>query len=963
MNNLNLPAPNVEFPEYPKYPEKLHMSYYKAPLIDVKECLTNDERNALMDIKAAKNGSQMIEALKAFIECMKGRNQHFVCSRVEFTTLPSSIMLDLLIPTEDGVATDIADVKYDLDLRLSGLVRKYSSPAQKIYINNLIEKANKIFIKKLLSHGIKAVLEEGEEGFACQFSFFTSPPAGLKKMSAYFLSTEAWQIPSIKTASWFGLSPTEMNKLTKGKIVFPKQIMQMRGLYTSSAIPTSKFFNDGRKVDPKKVIVMPKAKRTLSGWVNEVRGLYDQKEVYRTDLDRAFGDGQSIGNPRKFGKLACQLRFMGFKGLMCCFDVVAWAQYRGIDPVVTDIYGVKHNLAEEDWDLLTTLDSWKLGKVFPHWNDCVAAAEKIGLTEFYICAMNSVEKKTVNVARQCWNSLFAITNKQLFPFIKPMLDKINKADELEGAAALLREDFAEELTDKTGLAQCLALDSHWLALGAIFRKAAQIKESRWCKVAGGSVKMPGVSAYLIDDPALMCDAWLGIDINNDYAGLLRPGQVFVPDCHRASGKITLLRYPHAYMEWAILNLVNNAWLRQWLPEHVCVINGHDLTPRILMFDVDGDHATIVFSEALAEIADAIKKRFHIIPLYYDPKSAEGKPVGESRNEFIDQAVECIVKCKEYNMVGPYSNVVRTVWSIITTDAEQIMKDGLDAVVYEYGDDEVVTVRDLLRAAAYAAQKVNEAVDSQKTYALDFIDEDFEEQYSGTPYNQRFRDHSPKDIKNPETGLYTSKRWDSPEWAKDKRAMDPMNGTVDRIVELCMKYSDVKLKLDASQLELDWELFLDDRYLTGYQPRKMAITEDLYQQLRLIGRANTDHAACIMQDLQNGNAKFEDLLHLCHMLYGESFSVFTKNEDDEIAKSAHYIDEIARIQDIVANYFALSEKYASMSYDEALHAAGNSALRTVIRLAQQDNPNDDKFILFCFDVFGEVWAENAENNAL
>ena len=86
-------------------------------------------------------------------------------------------------------------------------------------------------------------------------------------------------------------------------------------------------------------------------------------------------------------------------------------------------------------------------------------------------------------------------------------------------------------------------------------------------------------------------------------------------------------------------------------------------------------------------------------------------------------------------------------------------------------------------------------------------------------------------------------------------------------------------------------------------------------------------------------------------------------DDELEKSAHYVEQIRRIQNVVADYFRLPDKYADMSFEEALHAAGNSALRTVMTLSKHNDTKDDKFILFLFDVFGEIWAENAENSAL
>lgn len=958
LEPVALPAPNVDFPEYPKYPEKLHMNYYKAPLLDVKDCFDMTEQELINGVCFAKSAKQALYFLRKFIAYEEAQRKPFVARRMAFTTLPSSIMLAGLMKVliKDGATTDLADMRYSCDLKVSRKALEKASPEEKRDVEFYLDKALRSYVERLVSNGVTYT---SKEGVKTHYGFFTSPPAGLKKMSGYFLSSDAWQLPEVKTASWFGLSPAEINRLTKGKIVFPKQIMQMRGLYTSSAIPSSKFFDDGRYIDPKKVIVLPKVRRTLSGLVREVRGLSpaDQQEKFRTDLDRAFGDGQSIGNPRKFGKLCCQLRYLGFKGLMVGFDIVAWAQYRGIAPVVTDIYDVKHDLSKEDWDLLTTTDSWKLGKVFSHWDDCRKAAESMGITEFYICAMNSVERMTVNVARQCWNSLFAILNKDLEHYIKPALKKVNKADTVEGAARLLREDFAEELSDKTGLAQCIALDSELVGISAIFRKIALIKESKFCKIAGGSVQMPGVSAYLVDDPALMADGWLGIDVNNNYAGLLRPGQVYIPDCTRTSGLIALLRYPHAYMEWATLNLTSSEWLRKWLPEHVCVINGHDLTPRILMFDVDGDHATIVFSESLAKLAKAIKDRFHIIPLYYDPASAEGCPVGENKADFVKQATECIALCHAYNKVGPYSNVIRTVWSMIDVDPETIWKDGLDTIVYDDGYLQY-NLRQLLLYASYGAQKVNEAVDAQKTYKLEFIDEIFSETFSGIPDNQRFRDHSPEDNKENK-----NKRYDSCEWVKNERLMPRMKGTTDRITDICFKYSDPELHLDVEKLNPDLKNFLDQRYLTGYQPIKSAASDDLLYDMEYIGRINTDHGEAIMSDLKNGTASFSDILHLLHCMYGESFSTFAKNSDDELEKSAHYVEQISRIQNIIADYYRLADKYSYMSFDEALHAAGNSALRTVINLSNKNDPTDDKFILFCFDVFGEVWAENAENNVL
>lgn len=914
---------------YPNIPVDFPIWYYEAPLANFVDALDETELGFIKEFgNLTENCSyQVARLLNNFEQYEKSMvRMPLTLLTQEYSTLPSSMAAYLLGIKKESRDEQVMVACYPEESfnqmmylgREDGRYikadtrRQYMAQRERIYV---------MILSRVIINGIN--------GYGRHYTFYTSSPAGLKKESAYFLSDEcALKNPHL---FWFGLNPAAINENTNGNIVFTK-LMQWRALFFSSAIPSSLVF--GKPIRPDKVFCLPKIDLVVNETVDHV-SMTGEITRETKDCDRAFGDGEGLLNPNRFGKAVAQTRYLGTKILLVGYDIELYAESKGLEPVVTDVRQRKINLKETEWDALITPDGFKMLKPLGGWENAVSLARSFGLKEFFVCGIAREGKHIIKLSRQMTNTLFGLTDEELLRIIDPTIDRLNSHNTVEGAIKLLNEDNAAE---KTGVAQMLDVYPEAIQLPEIQTLAAIKHQLAWCHANGGEIRVPGRMQYIVDDPQLMARGFLGMDIYDIKEDLLGKEEGFMSDLKPEL--LTILRSPHAYMEWATFRNIKNQDTEFWYPEHVIVESGRDINNYINKNDVDGDEGVVPEWSWLAEVVLDMRIKFDIVPLEYDALKGEGKPILTTRDGFYSQVIECIRICHQYNLVGRYSNLIAHIWA----DIQKVPETPEEA-------------RKLLHEAAFIAKKINEAVDSQKTYKMVMLPDAIVFALSKKPQNQRYfeakRNENIGDgiLNGPALTTYLAPKYDI-----EDALMPEGEGSVDRIGRLIRDRVSPVITIDtSSQQKFDWNLLIAKRAKIG----KGQVIGALMSLVMTVGSPNNEKDQKVLTGLKAGEKiGLTDLVRLLYHLNAQNMGVFTKNEDNELVKSVHYVRQMDTINKVLCNFAVLNSSTLKGKSLQEVRSVVASVLADM--LSMQNCKNRD-LIPFVFEVFGDVYAKNIVYN--
>lgn len=918
------------FGNYPEAPHEFRMKYYSAALVTLQELLSPEE-TSLLNKLAGLTGQCSYEFAKTLgqLEELEKRLTNAPLTMPEkrqYQTLPFSMMSYIGNVKEDDRTEYVANVTYDERdfLDIVGLKKGDGRIIKKETRNNYIGRLQAIFrtlVDRFIDNGIyDALLDE-------TYVWYVASPSGLKKMSSYFLSKSF--IMNHPAIMWWGLNPHWFNQRKAKGFIFTK-VLQMRALMFSSAVPSSDVY--GHPINIDKIIVMDKVQVTVHGDVDHVSLNGKVTRELNAEVDRAFGDGQGEGNARKFGHCAAQVRCLFVKGLIHFGDIVKWARLHGVKQVIVeDLYGKKWDLENEDWDIILTPDSFKAHGLYGlEWPEVIGICEAVGIDQFFICGIAQKEKDTVNVSRQMNNSLVGLNDKALHDYINPTIKKLERCNSYDGAVALLSEDD-ERHAEKSGLAHVMAVAPEAIGIKEVFQEAGTRYQLRWCRAMSGEIRTKGIMEYALDDPTISYRAWLGLPYN-EKGDILHAGCMACSDAPRAL--LDVLRSPHAYMEH---NPLRNVWTpvhAQWYAPHMVVLNGRDLTPRVLMCDTDGDHLTVVFDEKLAFAITVMKRQLDIVPLLYEAQKGDPKPLGETREAFNEQVKECIFTCQAYNKVGINSNLIAHAWADwneVPLTAEQ--------------------ARERLHRIAFVAMKVNEAVDAQKTYKYIELPSDLIKELRKKPASQRYYKAKRNPIPNEENGyeLTTMGR------QEHDYLMPAKKGAVDRMSAMIREKVGPHLEIKEEIPGFDWDWMIPTGKLT--QIGKGPMTAQLLSLLYSLGKPMLQTTEELMEKAKAGESlQLFELMEILKDLTESAYAKFAKTEDNQIALSVAYVRMLDTAKKIIFNwaYFNTSElKKRRANGTLSSSFVEKCVLKHLVKSLRVDKHGNIR--LFAFDLFGETWA--------
>lgn len=350
------------------------------------------------------------------------------------------------------------------------------------------------------------------------------------------------------------------------------------------------------------------------------------------------------------------IRLPWFKGLLGVFDFRKFIEVNDCSPVVKDIYGVEHNIIEEDIQVIFTKSQFKMWKYYKDWNDYKERFKKYNCEA---CIGNEEDEEFDNVRNinyQMIQTLRCLTDDEILNLSQPNLDEIlslgvsTKNKKVDKEHILEIFGAVESNKNKSPFQKCLCEYPEMLQDKYIKEQLKSKKESLVRDLYSAKFLVEGNYTFAVPDLYAFCEHLImGIENPN---GLLKAGEV---SCRLFDNGIDLdcLRSPHLYCEHCIET--NN--IQEWFITNAIYTNSHDFMSRIMALDWDGDHLFVCNNEIIIKAAKKVIKKLNICPLYYEMKKADSTPVNN------DSLFRCMEMAFNSKSIGYYSNAITKIWNI------------------------------------------------------------------------------------------------------------------------------------------------------------------------------------------------------------------------------------------------------------------------------------------------------------
>lgn len=897
--------------------------HYSAPMYSFHHMLDREQQSLIAKAAESATVAEALAILRRLIASLDMECGALRCSGMpEYNALPASMLSDLLTITDGTETNKLCIFKFAVkpkDFLPSRLLDNAES-RQRNEINNIFASLQEHVITRAVEYGF--VAEMGVD-----YRFYTCSPGQLKKQSGYWM--EVSDFKKHQRLFWGNLTPAEINRnCTKdGKVkgIAMTKILQYRALLTSSAVPSSKVL--GKVIKLRNLICIGEHEKMMTANVMSVSADYNIAEGERSDIVNNMFDGMAIFDSNKIGWTMMQLRGFGMKGLGVPVDWAGYIEYKKYNRnpdcwLVTDVDGVTHDLRKETniYGVVNT-SVFKQLKMFGSWQHYVECMEELGMDEIYICNVNEEKAETKRLSRQMMQSLFDLDHNEMEYLASDTMSVLMNYSNLDTALYLMGEQD-REYDRRTNLGKLVSKYPDMLAESCVQKELKDRYVKGYNSAMCGELNVNGRYYFVAADPCAWMDIVFGKKaIDDPTIGWLKANECRC-DAYPSANELIVLRSPHAFMEWATLNQAKHCPFTKSMGIYTSV---HDLTFRILQMDYDGDHLLVVDDEKLNSIVKRTKERYEIPVVYYEASATPNPgPMPTKAHDFAMKIVECIQKCAEYNKVGQYSNLVTAAWS-----------------TYRSGMSEH-ELRSLLRDIAIIAAGINHAVDAQKTYHLDFLEEcakDIVKRYDFKPYNERFKNATPK------------KPNSDPSW--NEKTREKADGSVDRLGDVVSSVVPDHLALDTSSLNFNWRMLQhpDERF--NKQICKAAVDESLATAIQMLGRSNHEQDLRVIDRMVRGEkVGFAEILPLIKYLNNVFFETYKEQEDDVVAIRSTNACRIEIIRGIIIDFVRMGTPIvADMTDDEVLMLASTSALKMAYTATKHTGLR-----CFIFDVFGDKYAE-------
>jgi hypothetical protein len=418
-----------------------------------------------------------------------------------------------------------------------------------------------------------------------------------------------------------------------------------------------------RNFDINKCIVVPDFETLVEGDVDRLE--WDTFEINRQTKEVLIPhtDGCGIMLPSVSDKnFIVRLPFI--KGLLTPFDYIEFIKEHKANPVVTDIYGKKHNVITDDIQVIFTESQFKMHKYYNSWNEY-----KTNFVNYKcqagVCGLEQDRINEAKINYQMLQTLYDMSKKDIEKISMRTAEEIkaigrNEHVSLSVLGARNNNFERNDLQKALNLYPPLMQDGH-------SKQILKDKKKKLVKRAkAGKLKLACKYTYVIPDIYAFCERlFLGID---KPKGLLQGNEVYC-NMYQNNQEIDCLRSPHLYIEHALRTNKVNSDLQKWFTTKGIYTSSYDLISKLLFFDVDGDILLLCTDKTILRNARKIVDRHKVVPLDYETKKAVSE-------EITPGAVyNGMIRSYTGGNIGEISNQLTKVWNkdVVTDEDVYVSK--------------------------------------------------------------------------------------------------------------------------------------------------------------------------------------------------------------------------------------------------------------------------------------------------
>ncbi len=495
-----------------------------------------------------------------------------------------------------------------------------------------------------------------------KYKYFTSSAGQIRKKKAVFIKESVWN--QIEKTIMCGLTIDKIN--SKGGNNVNKHLAYMA--LTNSAT------DEWAEFDIDKSIVIDDFETNVYGtfdFVDETDYSITRKTDY---IPIPHTDGAGMVLPSVSVK-NFMFRAPWIKGLLGVFDFRRFVETHNYSPIVKDIYGIEHNIIEEDIQIIFTKSQFKMYKYYDSWEEYKEYFKKYHCSAGR-CNIEEDRIKNAKINYQMLQTLTNITDDEIDLLTQKSSDRIsNVCNSKETMMDIL--GITPYNNHMTPFQKAVKLYPPLLSDTYAKDVIREVKNSLLKKYRSGKLEVNGKYTFLLPDFYAACEYWFG-HIENPK-GLLADKEVF---CwlFRRYDKLDCLRSPHLYKEHAIrFNIANYVYkervgqIREWFITDGIYTSTHDLITKILMHDVDGDKSLVVADKDFVRIAE--RNMNGIVPLYYNMRKAEPTVLN---NKTIYAGLNAAFT---HGNIGIYSNNISKIWNsdVFVDGTDEEKQEAIDVV--------------------------------------------------------------------------------------------------------------------------------------------------------------------------------------------------------------------------------------------------------------------------------------------
>lgn len=368
------------------------------------------------------------------------------------------------------------------------------------------------------------------------------------------------------------------------------------------------------------------------------------------------------------------------KGLLGSFDFIKFCKVNNIAPILTDAWGVKHDLIKEHIKIILTTSMFKLYKLYKSWDEYKKWYKEC---DCHFCRTNYEESyiKDTTINYQMLQTCHDFTDDEIKSFVANEHERIlNITKDKQTMLDTLKADEDSEQPFKAALALYPALLREAFARDSL----KNIRKRMLLDAKSGRIRCENKRLFVLPDFYAACQHWF---MGEEHpTGLLAKDEIACK-IFKLHDKADVLRSPHLYLEHSIQKISHNANVYEWFYTNAIHTSVLSMISRILQFDVDGDQLNVIVEPLFVKVAERNVKEYDIVPLFYEAEKAKAEPI---TNESLYRG---LLRAHEYSNIGEISNMLTRLWNkdnpdivsaALLTYLNNLRIDGAKtAVVHEY----------------------------------------------------------------------------------------------------------------------------------------------------------------------------------------------------------------------------------------------------------------------------------------